>query len=174
MTVVNAMTDMPELADVILLSTCAIRDNAEKKIHERLNHLKYYKKRNKDLVVGILGCMAERLRETLLEKELVDLVVGPDEYRTVPELISKAYSGEKGIAVKLEPSRELMMIFSHFEQKASVLGYLSCVAVINSAHIALFLSQEDASVHVHSPQSLMKPKHYMIRVLRKSHYLDRM
>ena len=65
-----AMTDKPEQADVILLNTCAIRDNAEKKIHERLNHLKYYKKRNKDLVVGILGCMAERLRETLLEKEL--------------------------------------------------------------------------------------------------------
>ena len=96
-----AMTDKPEQADVILLNTCAIRDNAEKKIHERLNHLKYYKKRNKDLVVGILGCMAERLRETLLEKELVDLVVGPDEYRTVPELVSKAYSGERGIAVKL-------------------------------------------------------------------------
>ncbi|MFM8840567.1 MAG: tRNA (N6-isopentenyl adenosine(37)-C2)-methylthiotransferase MiaB [bacterium] len=96
-----AMTDKPESADVILLNTCAIRDNAEKKIHERLNHLKYYKKRNKDLVVGILGCMAERLRETLLEKELVDLVVGPDEYRSVPELISKAYSGERGIAVKL-------------------------------------------------------------------------
>ncbi|MFM7158481.1 MAG: tRNA (N6-isopentenyl adenosine(37)-C2)-methylthiotransferase MiaB, partial [Bacteroidota bacterium] len=53
-----AMTDKPELADVILLNTCAIRDNAEKKIHERLNHLKYYKKRNKELVVGILGCMA--------------------------------------------------------------------------------------------------------------------
>ena len=96
-----AMTDKPELADVILLNTCAIRDNAEKKIHERLNHLKYYKKRKKELVVGILGCMAERLRETLLEKELVDLVVGPDEYRSVPELISKAYSGERGIAVKL-------------------------------------------------------------------------
>jgi len=96
-----AMTDKPEQADVILLNTCAIRDNAEKKIHERLNHLKYYKKRNKDLVVGILGCMAERLRDTLLEKELVDLVVGPDEYRTVPELVSKAYSGERGIAVKL-------------------------------------------------------------------------
>ena len=91
-----AMTDKPELADVILLNTCAIRDNAEKKIHERLNHLKYYKKRNKELVVGILGCMAERLRETLLEKELVDLVVGPDEYRNVPELVSKAYSGERG------------------------------------------------------------------------------
>ena len=96
-----AFTDKPEHADVILLNTCAIRDNAEKKIHERLNHLRFYKKKNRDLVVGVLGCMAERLRETLLEKELVDLVVGPDEYRSVPELVEKAFSGEKAIAVKL-------------------------------------------------------------------------
>lgn len=97
-----SVTDKPDDADVILLNTCAVRDNAEKKIHERLNHLKYYKKRNNDLVVGILGCMAERLRSDLLgEKNLVDLVVGPDEYRKVPELVENALSGEQGIAVKL-------------------------------------------------------------------------
>lgn len=95
------ITDKPDDADVILLNTCAVRDNAEKKIHERLDHLKYYKKRNRDLVVGVLGCMAERLRGDLLEKKLVDLVVGPDEYRSVPELVGRAYTGEKGIAVKL-------------------------------------------------------------------------
>ena len=92
----------PESADVILLNTCSVRDNAEKKIHERLIHLKRYKKANKGLVVGILGCMAERLRTQLIEEsKLVDLVVGPDEYRKVPVLIENAYSGEKGIAVKL-------------------------------------------------------------------------
>ena len=96
-----AITNKPDDADVILLNTCAVRDNAEKKIHERLDHLKYYKKRNRDLVVGVLGCMAERLRGELLEKKLVDVVVGPDEYRSVPELISRAFTGEKGIAVKL-------------------------------------------------------------------------
>ena len=96
------ITEKPDDADVILLNTCAIRDNAERKIHERLTHLKYYKKRNKDLVVGLLGCMAERLRSDLLgEKNLVDIVVGPDEYRRVPELVENALSGEQGIAVKL-------------------------------------------------------------------------
>ncbi len=94
-------TNKPDDADVILLNTCAIRDNAERKIHERLNHLKYYKRKNKELVVGILGCMAERLRGELLEKELVDIVVGPDEYRSVPDLVGRASEGEKGIAVKL-------------------------------------------------------------------------
>lgn len=93
--------DSVEAADVILLNTCAIRDNAEKKIHERLGHLKAYKKRNANLVVGVLGCMAERLRATLFEEQLVDLVAGPDEYRKVPDLISSAIGGERGIAVKL-------------------------------------------------------------------------
>ncbi len=96
------VTEIPDNADVILLNTCAIRDNAEKKIHERLKHIKHYKKKRKDLVVGVLGCMAERLRDDLLNKSaLVDIVVGPDEYRRVPELIENALSGSHGIAVKL-------------------------------------------------------------------------
>lgn len=94
--------DSADNADVILLNTCSVRDNAEKKINERLIHLKKNKKDNKNLVVGILGCMAERLRTKLIEEQkIVDLVVGPDEYRKVPLLIENAYSGEKGIAVKL-------------------------------------------------------------------------
>lgn len=93
--------DAPGEADVILLNTCAIRDNAERKIHERLKHLKHYKKQNRDLVVGVLGCMAERLRDKLLDQDLVDVVVGPDEYRKVPALVSNALEGDKGIAVRL-------------------------------------------------------------------------
>lgn len=94
-------TDGPDDADVILLNTCAIRDNAERKIHERLSHLKHTKKSNSDLVVGVLGCMAERLRAKLLDTQLVDIVVGPDEYRRVPELVAEAMGGDRGIAVKL-------------------------------------------------------------------------
>lgn len=96
-----ASAEHPDDADVILLNTCAIRDNAERKIHERLNHLKHNKKQNKDLVVGVLGCMAERLRTKLLDEKMVDIVVGPDEYRRVPELVETARGGEKAIAVKL-------------------------------------------------------------------------
>jgi tRNA-2-methylthio-N6-dimethylallyladenosine synthase len=94
-------TDGPDDADVILLNTCAIRDNAERRIHERLFHLQHNKKTNSDLVVGVLGCMAERLRTKLLETQLVDIVVGPDEYRRVPELVAEAMGGDRGIAVKL-------------------------------------------------------------------------
>ncbi|KXB97167.1 MAG: tRNA-2-methylthio-N(6)-dimethylallyladenosine synthase MiaB [Chlorobi bacterium NICIL-2] len=89
-------------ADVVLLNTCAVRDNAERKIHERLKHLRSWRKRKPQMVVGVLGCMAERLRRSLLgEQDLVDLVVGPDEYRRLPDLVERAFAGEQGIAVKL-------------------------------------------------------------------------
>ncbi len=90
------------IADVIFLNTCSVRENAEEKIHHRLKHLRHYKKKNPDVVVGVLGCMAERLREELVgEGGIVDVVVGPDEYRKLPGLVEGAFRGEKGIAVKL-------------------------------------------------------------------------
>ena len=89
-------------ANVILLNTCSIRENAEQKIYSRLEHLRGIKRRRSGTVVGILGCMAERLRKNLIEEEkIVDLVVGPDEYRRIPEFIDTAFAGEKGIGVKL-------------------------------------------------------------------------
>ncbi len=96
------ITDTADNADVILLNTCSIRDNAEKKIFYRLNHLKLYKKKNYRLVVGIIGCMAERLKSKLIgERDLVSIVVGPDEYRNLPALCDQAFKGEQGIAVEL-------------------------------------------------------------------------
>jgi len=95
-------TDDIASADVVFLNTCSIRDNAEQRIHGRLTNIAYYKKRNPKLVVGILGCMAERLRKNLLtDDSIVDVVVGPDEYRALPELVGDALYGSKGIAVKL-------------------------------------------------------------------------
>jgi len=88
-------------ADVVLVNTCAIRDNAEQRIYGRLGLISRYKRENPDLLVGVLGCMAERLRNDLLERELVDIVVGPDQYRELPSLIEKARGGERGIAVRL-------------------------------------------------------------------------
>jgi len=97
-------TDILE-ADVIFLNTCAIRENAELKVRQRLQSFKSRKKINPGLIVGVLGCMAERLKTKLLEEEqLVDLVAGPDTYRDLPKLISAVVSGQKAVNVLL--SRE--------------------------------------------------------------------
>jgi tRNA-2-methylthio-N6-dimethylallyladenosine synthase len=100
----SGYTFTEELADasVVLVNTCAIRENAEQRIYGRLGLLNSHKKRNPGVVIGILGCMAERLRSRLVDEErLVDIVVGPDEYRKLPSLIERAFEGEKGIAVRL-------------------------------------------------------------------------
>jgi tRNA-2-methylthio-N6-dimethylallyladenosine synthase len=92
-------------ADLVLLNTCSIRENAETKIWHRLNSLKHAKRHNPNLVVGVMGCMAERLKGKLLEEEkLVDIVVGPDAYRDLPRLIQEVETGQKAVNVLL--SRE--------------------------------------------------------------------
>ena len=97
-----SMTQNFEEADLIFLNTCAIRENAELRVRNRLNDFKRVKKKNPKLLVGVLGCMAERLKSQFLEQEkLVDIVVGPDSYRDLPNLIEEAEDGHKAINVIL-------------------------------------------------------------------------
>jgi tRNA-2-methylthio-N6-dimethylallyladenosine synthase len=94
-----------EEADLILINTCSIREKAEQTVRKRLNDLRTVKKNNPGALIGVLGCMAERLKAKFLEEEkLVDMVVGPDAYRTLPGLITEAGSGQKAVNVLL--SRE--------------------------------------------------------------------
>lgn len=94
-----------EEADIIFINTCSIREKAEATVRKRLTEFRKVKKYNPGLLVGVLGCMAERLKSKFIEEEkLVDLVVGPDAYRTLPGLIEEAESGQKGVNVLL--SRE--------------------------------------------------------------------
>lgn len=91
-----------EDADIIFINTCSIRDNAEQRIRHRLKALRHNKKKNRDLTIGILGCMAERLKKQLLEEEkLVDIVAGPDAYRELPILLTEVYEGQKAMNVIL-------------------------------------------------------------------------
>ncbi len=114
--VANSIDD----ADVILLNTCSIRDNAEQRIYGRLGNLKNLKNQKPELLLGILGCMAERLRKDLIEeKKIVDLVVGPDEYRRLPEYIDIAFNGEKGIGVRLSRTETYDDIEPHREDGLS-------------------------------------------------------
>ena len=89
-------------ADLIFINTCSIRDKAEQTVRKRLTEFRKFKKTNPGLLVGVLGCMAERLKAQFLEQEkLVDMVVGPDAYRTLPGLIEEAETGQKAVNVLL-------------------------------------------------------------------------
>jgi tRNA-2-methylthio-N6-dimethylallyladenosine synthase len=91
-----------EVADLILLNTCSIREKAEQTVRKRLTEFRKLKTQNPGLLVGVLGCMAERLKSKLLEEEkLVDMVVGPDAYRSLPDLINDAGTGQKAVNVLL-------------------------------------------------------------------------
>ncbi len=100
-----ATTSSEDKADVIFLNTCAIRDNAEQKVRNRLQYLNNLKKKRPGLIIGVLGCMAERLKTKLLDEEkMVDIVAGPDAYRDLPRLVEEAETGQKAVNVFL--SRE--------------------------------------------------------------------
>ena len=105
------MTDVIADADAIFVNTCSVRDNAEQKIYSRLQYFHSLRKHKKDLIVGVLGCMAERVKEKLLDEHHVNLVAGPDSYMDLPNLIAAAEQGEKAINVELsttETYREVL------------------------------------------------------------------
>ena len=95
------MTDKIEEADAIFVNTCSVRDNAEQKIYGRLQYFQSLKKKKRSLIVGVLGCMAERVKEELIEVHKADLVVGPDAYLDLPNLVGAVEKGEKAINVEL-------------------------------------------------------------------------
>ena len=88
-------------ASVIFINTCSIRDNAEQRVNRRLKELRSHKKKNPNLKIGLLGCMAERLKEQIFNEEAVDLIVGPDAYRDLPNLLNAVDSGQKAANVLL-------------------------------------------------------------------------
>lgn len=96
------LTDNIAEADCILINTCSIREHAEVKAMNRLEYFQSLKKRRKGLIVGVLGCMAERMKEQLLAEKVIDMVVGPDSYMDLPNLVAQASAGCK--AINVEPS----------------------------------------------------------------------
>ena len=100
-----------EQADAVFLNTCSVRDNAEQKILSRLEFLHSLQKKGHQIIIGVLGCMAERVRDELIEKHHVDLVAGPDAYMSLPDLVAQVECGQKAINVELsltETSRDVV------------------------------------------------------------------
>ena len=99
------LTDDSKKANLVLLNTCSIRDKAEQTVRKKLKTFNSQKKENKNLKVGLLGCMAERLKDKLLEEEkIVDLVVGPDSYKDLPNLLHEVEHNQKAVNVILSKS----------------------------------------------------------------------
>lgn len=95
------LTDKIEDADAVFVNTCSVRDNAEQKVYGRLQYFQSLKRKKKSLIVGVLGCMAERVKEELINVHHADLVVGPDSYMDLPNLVGAVEHGEKAINVEL-------------------------------------------------------------------------
>jgi len=126
------VTDQYTLADAILVNTCSVRDNAEKKIWNRLAFFKSLKKRQPGLVVGLIGCMAERIGEELIEKKTVDLVAGPDAYRDLPFLYDKASHGESAVNVELTINETYDSILPKRLGEERITGFVSITRGCNN------------------------------------------
>ncbi len=126
-------TEQQAEADVILINTCSVRDNAEQRIWGRLSEMRRLKKQKPSLVVGIVGCMAERLKEELLRAETgVDVVAGPDAYRDLPNLLRHAEAGQKGANVLLSLEETYAEIAPARIDKNGVSGFISIMRGCNN------------------------------------------
>lgn len=135
-TVGYEMAATPEEADAVLLNTCSIRDNAEQKIISRLAYLaSLRRKRSKDLprlIVGVIGCMGERVREELIERHGVDLVAGPDSYLDLPNLFASVEAGEKAVNVTLSTTETYRDIIPARITGNTVSGFISIMRGCNN------------------------------------------
>ena len=124
------MTDNEKEADTIIINTCSVRDNAEQKVISRLQYFNSLRKNNKDLNIGVIGCMAERMQEELLERHNIDFVAGPDSYLDLPNLVGAVEKGEKAINIKLSKTETYKDIMPARIGK-SILGFVSIMRGCN-------------------------------------------
>lgn len=119
-------------ADLILVNTCSVRDNAEQRVLARIQYFQSFKKKKKKLIIGVLGCMAERVKEELLEKHHVDLVVGPDSYLDLPNLIGAVENGEKAINVELSTTETYKDVIPLKISGIKISGFISIMRGCNN------------------------------------------
>ena len=118
-------------ADAVFLNTCSVRDNAEQKILHRLDALDAVR-RKRPLIIGVLGCMAERVKEELLEKHHADLVAGPDAYLSLPDLVAQAETGHKAINIELSTTETYRDVVPQRLHGARIGGYVSIMRGCNN------------------------------------------
>ena len=121
-----------EEADAVLLNTCSVRENAENKIYNRLETLHALQKKGRAFIIGVVGCMAERVREELIEKHHVNLVAGPDSYLSLPELFAAAELGEKAINVELSTTETYRDVIPERVCGGHISGFVSIMRGCNN------------------------------------------
>ena len=124
-------TDDVDQADAVFLNTCSVRDNAEQKIYHRLDALDAMR-RKRPLIIGVLGCMAERVKDDLLEHHHCDLVAGPDAYLSLPDLIAQAETGHKAINIELSTSETYKDVVPQRLHGAKIGGFVSIMRGCNN------------------------------------------
>jgi tRNA-2-methylthio-N6-dimethylallyladenosine synthase len=144
-------------AGLILINTCSIRDNAEQRIWGRLKAISHLKKQKNDLKVGIIGCMAERLKEKLIETDqLIDIVVGPDAYRDLPSLVTEAEGGHKAVNVLLSREETYADISPVRMDKNGVSSFVSIMRGCNNMCAYCVVPYVRGAERSRNPESIMK------------------
>jgi tRNA-2-methylthio-N6-dimethylallyladenosine synthase len=152
-------------AGLILINTCSIRDNAEQRIWGRLKAISHLKKQKNDLKVGIIGCMAERLKEKLIETEqLVDIVVGPDGYRDLPNLVSEAEAGHKAVNVLLSREETYADIAPVRMDKNGVSSFVSIMRGCNNMCAYCVVPYVRGAERSRSAESVLKEAEELFRM----------
>lgn len=125
-------TDTLDEANAVLLNTCSVRENAEQKIYNRLNFFQAYKKKKKNFIVGVVGCMAEHVKDDLIKNHGVDIVAGPDSYLTLPDLFAQVEAGEKAINVELSTTETYRDIIPERICGNHISGFISIMRGCNN------------------------------------------
>jgi tRNA-2-methylthio-N6-dimethylallyladenosine synthase len=150
-------------AGLILINTCSIRDNAEQRIWGRLKAISHLKKRKADIKIGIIGCMAERLKEKLLETDhLVDIVVGPDAYRELPLLVAEAEAGHKAVNVLLSREETYADISPVRMDKNGVSSFVSIMRGCNNMCAYCVVPYVRGAERSRNPESVIKEVNELI------------
>jgi tRNA-2-methylthio-N6-dimethylallyladenosine synthase len=143
-------------ADLVLMNTCSIRENAEQKIISRLQYFQSQKKKGKKLVVGVLGCMAERVKEKLISENHADLVVGPDAYLDLPNLIGAVQKGEKAINIELSTTETYNDIIPTRLGNAKISGFISIMRGCNNFCTYCIVPYTRGRERSRAPESILK------------------
>ncbi len=151
-----SLCDNIEDADAIFVNTCSIRDNAEQKIYSRLTYFHSLRKKKKHLIVGVLGCMAERVKEHLIQEHHVDVVAGPDSYLDLPNLIGAAEKGEKSINITLSTTETYKEVIPARIGGNRISGFISIMRGCNNFCSYCIVPYTRGRERSRDPESIIK------------------